>query len=306
METIFNEVFTAEQKMSPSEFQAWISSIRSTQGSGVLRLRTPSTEVNIYFLSHGNWHTSKTNDGDNDVQIEMEFNEDVFGAFIPLSTLGMVHFNLLLSASQFQTKAFFDTRGNPVNGTDPYMIKMSMGHPVGSILYNGFSELPHSLLIAENNILDEVGIPDQLLQWKNDPVCAVTIFSFDPSLDAWQELALRKSVKYLYDRMLERCEIQTGRSIVESFTRIVAMFAAEQDINVSIIGRQWVNNEFFISTEDAAYYYRLAFNELLDHFSAVLGSRLLSSNLREVFAALPGGSREVIKRNMILPEGYFS
>lgn len=306
METTFNEAFNAEQKIPPSELQTWIRSIQSTQISGVLRLRSLSTKAKMYFLNHGNWYTSHSEDGGIITFAEMGFNEDVYAAFTALSALGMVHFNLLWSASQFQGKANIETRENPINGTDPYLIKIDFEHAAGSILYNGFTNIPHSLFFEGSKILDENGIPQQLMQLKNDPACAVTVIAFDPSLDVWQELILRKSVKFLYDRILESCEMQTGRSIVESFSRIAAMFAAEQNINVSVTGRRWINNEFFSSSENAAYYYRLAFTELFDHFSAVLGSRLLADNLRDAFASLPGGNREVIKRNMIIPEGYLS
>ncbi len=307
MASIFDKVFTAEQKMPPAELQVWVNSIRSKNKTGILRLRTSSNEPEFFFLCRAGWYSISSKDSGNALDEWLQsVTGDVQGSFSLLSHLGMSHYWTALNSVRYQITTMDGIKSLPLNSAEPYLVKMNLDGAEGSILYKGFSDLPHSLFISENTLLDEVGIPEKLLYWKNDPACQVSIFPFDPALESWQIIALRKAFKILYDRILERCEKQTGRSIVASFARIIALFSAEQSVNVSVEGSQWFDRDFYPSTEEAAYYYRLALNELLEHFSAVLGPRLLSSNLLEAYALMSAGNREVLQKNTIIPEGFLS
>jgi hypothetical protein len=306
METIFDAVYTHEKKMSPSEIQDWMGSIQSSQKSGVARFYRPPDERLILFLYRGNWQTSYPDDAAGGV----DFNGDMFARFIPLSPYGLIHSNLLVHAEFHQYKRGFKIMESPVSvrnpgsESEPYLIKMKWSNASGSILFNGVSNMPHSLFISEDMVLDEVGISAPILQWKDDPSCAVTLFSPDATLDAWQELRLRVAFKLLYERLLERFELLTGRIIIDSFARIVESFSFEQKVDISITKRQLTNNEFFLHSQDAARQYTIYLGELLSHFSAVIGPRLLASNLREIFHLLPEDSRTILRTYTIVPEGY--
>ncbi|MBI2333096.1 MAG: hypothetical protein HYU84_13225 [Chloroflexi bacterium] len=181
---------------------------------------------------------------------------------------------------------------------------MKWGNAAGSILFNGVSNLPHSLFVSENLVLDEPGISTPILQRKDDLSCTVTLFSPDAALDAWQEIRLRRSFKLLCDRLLERFEAIAGRAIVDSFARMIAVYTASEYLNISILKRQLVNDEFFESSQEAAGHYSKVLNEFLDHFSAVIGPRLLASNLRDVRASFSSDVREILTYYTVLPEEY--
>lgn len=312
METIFDDIHVGEQKLSPSEIQGWMESIRGLQKTGVARLSSLSNETMLRLLNHGNWSTSFVTaaaaPNPKALADWCAFQGDVSANFIPLSSYGLVHSNLLLHVERGRQSLESLSSPDVVNHSNgkfkPYLIKLRWRDAAGSILFNGESNPPHSLFVSRNTVIDEMGISEPILQLQNDPSCAVTMFSPDEGLDAWQELRLRKAFKLLYDRTLERIELLTGRAIIDSFARLMTAFAGEQRLDISIVKRQWVNNEFFASSDAAAEYYRLISNELLEHFSAVIGPRLLASNLREVLIVLPGESRDVLHDNAILPEGY--
>ena len=314
MDTIFDDIFASERKRKPAEILAWMRTIREAETTGVLRLFNPPNEKLIFHHYRGRWSSSTLDpDGDSaliDLANDIALNNDMFTKFIQLSTHGLVHSNLLLRAEYQQQENGVRSAELPwetnssAERTDPYLIKMKWGNASGSILFNGVSNLPHSLYISENLILDEPGISTPILQRKDDPSCVITLFSPDPTMDAWQELRLRRSFKLLCDRMLERSELIAGRAIVETFTQVISSFTASEQIDISILKRQLVNNEFYRSSHEAAGQYRMVFGEFIDHFSAVFGSRLLLSNLREIRLALSSDIRDVLTYYKILPDEY--
>lgn len=316
METIFDEVFASERKRKPPEILAWMRSIREAQTTGVLRLFNPPDDRMVLHHYRGNWITPETNSGMSPdfTYLADEINQkgEMFLKFIPLSTHGLIHSNLLIHAEyQQQADNFklkersweFETSGSK---TDPYLVKMKWDNAAGSILFNGTSNLPHSLYISENLVLDEPGISAPILQRKDDPSCVVTLFSPDAEMATWQELRLRRSFKMLCDRMLERVEAIAGRAIIESFTRMIAVYTTSANLDISILKRQLVNNEFFRSPQEAAGHYKNLLLEFLEHFSAVMGPRLLASNVRDIQAALSKDVREILTYYTIVPEEYAS
>ena len=314
MITIFDDVFASERKRKPSEILAWMRTIREAETTGVLRLFNPPNEKLIFHHYRGRWSTSTPDsDGESaliDLANDIALNNDMFTKFIPLSTHGLVHSNLLLRAEYQQQENGVRTSdlpwetNNSSEKVDPYLVKMKWENASGSILFNGVSNLPHSLYISENMILDEPGISTPILQRKDDPSCVITLFSPDPTMDAWQELRLRRSFKLLCDRMLERSELIAGRAIVETFAQVISSFTASEKIDISILKRQLVNNEFYVSSHEAAEQYRIILKEFIEHFSAVFGPRLLSSNLREIRLALSSDIRDVLTYYKILPDEY--
>lgn len=315
METIFDTLFTSEKRRSSAEILAWMRSIQEAETTGIMRLFNPPNDRMILHHYRGNWFLSYTNSvkvlGLEDLAVEITRRGDMYLKFIPLSTHGLIHSNLLLCAEYQQQGYGFRSPGdvpwaaeNHSRKTDPYLVKMNWENAAGSILFNGVSNLPHSLFISENLILDEPGISTPILQRKDDPSCVVTLFSSDADLEAWQELRLRYSFKILCDRMLERYELIAGRAILESFARVFAAFTDSKKLDISVSKRQLVNNEFFRSPGEAADDYRTILNEFLDQFSVVIGPRLLASNLSEIFAALSIDTREILNYYNILPEEY--
>lgn len=316
METIFDEVFASEKKRKPSEILAWMRSIREAQTTGVLRLFSPPDDRMILHHYRGNWIAPETNSAGSpeftDLADEISHKGEMFLKFIPLSTHGLIHSNLLIHAEYRQHSDVFKLKEMPWNlehagsKTDPYLVKMKWDNAAGSVLFNGTSNLPHSLYISENLVLDEPGISAPILQRKDDPACIVTLFSPDPELEVWQELRLRRSFKMLCDRILERVEAIAGRAIIESFTRMIAVYTASTNLDISILKRQLVNNEFFRSPQEAGGHYRGILLEFLEHFSAVMGPRLLASNVREIHAALSTDVREILTYYTIVSEEYAS
>lgn len=310
METIFDDVFASERKRKPSEILAWMRTIREAETTGVLRLFNPPDDRLIFHHYRGRWIPSSSLSLEEteivDLANDIGLKDEMFVKFIPLSTHGLVHSHLLTRAefhqkeSEARSSDLSKILENSSQKTDPYLVKMKWENAAGSILFNGVSNLPHSLYISENMILDEPGISTTILQRKDDQSCVVTLFSCDPSMDVWCELRLRRSFKLLCDRLLERFELIAGRAIVESSTRVIAAFTESNQIDISVLKRQLVINEFYTNSQDAASHYRLVLKEFIDHFSAVIGSRLLSSNLRDIYNSLAADVREDLAYYKIL------
>jgi len=313
MNTIFDDVFASERKRKPSEILAWMRTIREAETTGVLRLFNPPSEKLIFHHYRGRWSSPLNSDSESvivDLANDIALNNDMYTKFIPLSTHGLVHSNLLLKAELQQQENGIHSSdlpwetNNSSDKIDPYLVKMKWENASGSILFNGVSNLPHSLYISENLILDEPGISTPILQRKDDPSCVITLFSPDPAMDAWQELRLRRSFKLLCDRMLERFELIAGRVIIESFAQVITSFTNSNHIDISILKRQLVNNEFYSGSQEAAEQYRAIIKEFIDHFSAVFGPRLLASNIHEIRVALSSDVRDVLEYYKILPDEY--
>jgi hypothetical protein len=314
MDTIFENLLSANEKLLPSEIQAWMNSMQSSQKTGMAKLSDHSTETVFLFLKHGKWvpffftTTGKSRSAPSADQFA--FQGEVSVNFIPLSPYGLVHSNLLLHIDQHSQESSQQMLENPgvihpsAVRNNPYLVKIQWKDAAASILFNGNSTPPHSLFISKTTIRDELGISEPIIRLQNDPSGIVTVYSPREGVDAWNELHLRKAFEQLYNNMLGRIELLTGRAIIDSFTRIMSAFAGEQGLDISIQNRQWVNHELFFSTSMAASRYKAILSELLEHFSAVIGPRLLASNLREVFIALPNEARDVLTTHTILPEGY--
>jgi hypothetical protein len=234
----------------------------------------------------------------------------VFGRFIPLTVSGLIHSRLLSHAGFNRPEAISKAalrqgwRESPGDDIEPYLVKLKTNDASASILFHVVSSQPHSLYVGRGSFLDQPGIPETIYRMSEDPMCVVNIFSPDGELDIWQEARLRMAFKRLTDATLERLEMLTGRVITYSFSRILAVVAASHNLDIAIVQRQWINQEAFRTSRDAAEKYRIVFGELLDHFSAVIGPRLLETNLREVHAALPGDAREILRAHEVLPEVY--
>jgi len=307
MDTIFENVFTSENKRTPSEIQVWMESIRDSRKTGVVWLYGPPNEKIILHIDRGNWLNSDLLTDEGGINVS----KDMFAKFIPLTMHGLIHSNLLMQAELQQRRNEFGASEYPWEsqssdaGTDPYLIKLKWRNASGSVLFNGVSNLPHSLFFTDDLILDEAGISTPIFQRRNDPSCIVTVFSPDPSLDAWQELRLRQLFKSLCDHMLERFELLAGRAIVDTFAQVIVTFTVSHNLDISIIKRQLTNHEFFPTSQAAAQNYKLILNELTEHFYALVGPRLLTSNLRDITSSLSPENQRLLKTYAILPDEYF-
>lgn len=303
MDTIFDAVFADEKRMPASEIQPWMRSIQDSQKTGVMRLIEPPDEKFVLHLYRGNVLPAGVLGSEPASPVK-----DMFARFVPLSPHGLMHSNLLLQAELQQ-----ETNGGQISArtweleassTEPCVVKLKWEDASGSILFNGLSNLPHSIFISEGMAVDESGISAPISQRRRDPSCITTVYPLDDSLDVWQEIRLRRLFKSLCDEILRRFELLAGRAIVESFGRIMAAFTTSKNLDISIVNRELVNHEFFPSSQIAAENYRVILNELLEHFSVVVGKRLLESNLREIFAVLPAESYKGLKLSNIVPEEY--
>lgn len=298
MDTIFDAVFASERKMPPSEIPAWMRSIQDSQKTGVLRLIEPPHGKYVWHVHRGSLLPAEpiTPAG------------DVFAKFIPLSPHGLIHSNLLLQSELRQQEHGGQISARrwdvEASSADPCVVKLKWEDAAGSILFNGLSSLPHSIFISEGLTIDEPGISAPISQRRNDPSCMVTVYPADPALDAWQEIHLRRTFKSLCDDILARFASLAGHAMLDSFARIMAAFADSKNLDISIAKRELVNHEFFVSSRSAAGNYRVILNELLEHFSVVVGPRLLQSNLREIIAAFSREDSQVLKTYDLLPEQY--
>jgi hypothetical protein len=229
---------------------------------------------------------------------------------IPLSSFGVLIFKLLIQsfangrAAPFSSPAELDLQlGRAVRESQPSLALVTWDSAVGCILFAPSCD-PKFIFVSQDIILDEVGSYKVFSEWhENDGT--LTVFNPAFSVQAWQEYYLRRAFADLFERILSRFEVMTGRVLVDSLLRLVAVFASRQNLDIVITARSVTDREVFSSPESAAASYRLLLSEVFEHFSAVIGPRLYASISREVVADLPEWEREAVQNFSLLPKGHF-
>lgn len=314
MGTIFDVIQPGEKKISSSDSSVWMSAIREARTTGVFRLSELPGETTLIHQYLGRWvKPTLPSPGEpfkTEFVTDIELKAEMFTRFIPLTAHGLIHSHLLMCAELHlpvhhfhpSDDAWFDKLN--AKRDELSLIKLTWDNAAASILFDGVSSQPNSIYISENQILDEAGIAAPILRRKNEQSCMVALYTPTPAIAAWQEIRLRRSFRIFSETLLDKFEVLTGRAIIDSFSRMISVFTASENIEISFARRQLVNNEFYLSANEASQHYQAILRECLDHFSAVIGPRLMSANLREVYASLPADVREDIESFYVLPNGY--
>jgi hypothetical protein len=314
---IFTPIYPDELQISVARIQILINSYRERKRTGIIRLGYPSKKylqllfkrgelLNSYFtsaevresLAPGQWTQYVESAG------------DAYTKIIPLSPFGLFVAKLLITSDGIATNDF--SQSNQLSeyiaslgkSPDVSVVQLNWDRAMGGILFSGLQNDPHALFLSQVTILDETGT-NKISSLLNEPRCTVTTIVPDLSIGAWQEFYLRQSFADICGRMLGRFEAMTGRALVDSLVRLIAVSASRNDLEINISSRKLVDNEIFSSPQDAAQSYRQLLKEMFSHFSAVIGPRLLSFTIQEIVAGFPEHEREVIRAFDLFPEGYF-
>jgi hypothetical protein len=229
---------------------------------------------------------------------------------MPLSSFGLLVAKLLITSDRQISEDF--SRTNQLSEyitllskkPDVSLVQLNWDYAMGGILFLGLPNDPYSLFLSQGTVLDEAGTK-KLFSLLNEPRCKVVTIVPDLSIDAWQEFYLRQSFANICSRILGRFEVMTGRALVDSLVRLVAIYASKNNLEISISSRKLIDHEVFSSPQDAAQSYRQLLREMFSHFSAVIGPRLLSITIQEIVVGFPEHEREVIRTFELFPEGYF-
>ena len=314
---IFTSIYPDDLRISVPEIQVLVNSCRENKRTGLIRLGYPSKKYIYLLLKRGEflnaYHVlSEMKEAIRpDQWVEyIESAGDSYAKIVPLSAFGLFVSKLLITSDGKKTENFYQPTqlseyiASLGKKTEPSLVQLNWDHAMGGILFSGLQKEAHSLFLSQETILDEAGLNKIFFQW-NEPCCTVTTFVPDLSVDAWQEYYLRQSFADICGRMLERFEAMTGRALVDSLVRLVAIFVSRNNMDIIILSRKLVDHEVFSSPQDAAQSYRQILKEMFSNFSAVLGPRLLALILREIITSFPAQEREVIRTFELFPEGYF-
>jgi len=312
----FRNVFADELKMPVPSIRALIDTCRKNKQTGIIRLISAEGKllyllikrgdvINSYNVSPHAWGPVAFEQCD----AWIDSTGDAYAKFIRLSPQGLLICKLLTQ----NTAGKIETFTRPVdigkylesqNKTpDISLIQLDWENSMGAVLFSGPSESPYSLFVSSETIYEQLDIVPAILNPER-PHCTVTVFGFDPSVDAWQEYFLRRVFANICERTLSRFQMVAGRSLVDSLIRLTLAFASRQSLDIGISSYKVVDNEIFSSPQQAADNYRLLLTEMFMHFSGITGTRLLSSNLREVVKNLSVQERTVIDTFSLFSEGY--
>lgn len=317
MGAIFTPVYPEELQISVPRIQILINSYRERKRTGIIRLGYPSKKNLQLLFKRGELLNSYL--GTPEIREPLQPDQwmgwvesagDAYTKIIPLSSFGLFVAKLLIVSDGQKTDTFSHPNqlseyiASLSKKTGLSLVQLNWDRAMGGILFSGLQTDPYSLFLSQETILDEAGINKAFSLW-NEPRCTVTTISPDPSADVWQEFYLRQSFADICGRMLGRFEAMTGRALVDSLVRLVAVYASRNNLEINISARKLMDREVFPSPQDAAQSYRQLLKEMFSHFSAVIGPRLLSITIQEIVASFPEHEREVIRAFELFPEGYF-
>jgi hypothetical protein len=314
---IFSKVLPDEMKIPFPRVEALIDAYGNNQRTGIIRLAYEGGNCAYFFFKHGmiinvcmvkdskyeqipveEWQTRLRSEG------------DTFARPTLLSPFGLLIAKILLQTPEdpagrrkFSPSEFFAYLESLKGSKELSLLDLVWGDSHAAIFFPGNTESIHSIYLNAGEFRDDPGIPEVFDSLGQTEVI-VTRLKLDPSLDAWQEYVLRRGFADICERTLARFESMAGRALVDSLIRLVVVFASRRGLDISIFSRRLIDREIFSSPSQAAEQYRELLKEMFSHFSVVIGSRLLSSTLREIIASLPAEEQEIIHTYSLIPEGY--
>jgi hypothetical protein len=315
MSSVFDLIFPDEIKLPVSNIQVLIDSYRIRQRTGALRLGYPSGKqlcflfkrgeaLNTYLTMSGTWESMAY-----DRAVEWMSSEgSAYTKSVSLSSFGLLMTKLLIQSTD-KTDEEVVRRGELSEclsrirkKNDVALVHLEWTNATGVIFFE-HGAIPSLHFVAKDVFLDESGSYSILSEW-DAPQCKVSLFLPDPRIDAWREYLLRSAFARICEGQISRFEILTGRALSDSLVRLVAVFAARQGLDISIMARKLEDREAFSSSQEAALRYGQLLGEMFKHFSSVIGSRLHVSALREIVKGLPQLEYQILRDYELLPQGY--
>ena len=231
---------------------------------------------------------------------QVQTSQDAYTKVVPLTYWGLFISKLLLTSSPRLKESF--TNSSQFSRyislftlkNEPALLQINWEHATGALFFPGVPEIPHSIFISDQAVSDEAGLGNLLFQ-RTGQSCLVTTFDPGPAVDAWQEYYLRRVFAQMINRLFSRFEDMTGRALVDSLVRFVALYAARNDLDIGIVSRKLADHEVFPSPQIAAQHYRSILDEVSGHFASVAGPRLLSLTLQDLTMEFSGQERQLIR-----------
>jgi hypothetical protein len=310
------EFFVGGTRLSASEMQALIDDCRARKQTGVMVMQPAGGKSLTLFLKRGEVVNAFLVSPQTCENVPPEqwnaWIDSAAGAktrLILLSAQGVLMAKLLIQNTGGKTETFtspgaigaaFETQKKTAVIS---LVRFEWESALGAVIYYGSPESRYSLYLSADTVEEQAGIAPALLA-PTSPNCRVTVFDGDQSVDAWQEILLRRAFADICDGLLSRFQALAGRALVDSLIRLTLVFASRRNLNINITARKLVDEEFFSSPHQAADSYRPLLKEMLIHFSGISGSRMLSSVLREIVTSLPARERTIVHDFSFFTEGY--
>lgn len=233
---------------------------------------------------------------------------EVDGAFTlvaPLSTAGLMVSKLLLTGGGVTeilkgSSELSEYLGALSSQSQPSAVQLIWNEASAGVFYPGGVLPPYSLYISRYTVLNGPGI-ESALAHRREANCRVAIHAPDLDQDAWREFYLKKTFQETYQWILTRFENLTGRALADSLSRLLALHAVRQNLQISITDRVLDDQEVFPSPQAAGQAYRQLLSEIFNQFSTVVGPGLLKTTIREILSNLPERERMVARSYELFP-----
>lgn len=224
----------------------------------------------------------------------------------PLSVQGLIVSRLIVSGrgvseTSKPVSQLSDYLGSLSGQDQPQIVQLAWKEASGGVHFSGGNSPAYSLCVSRYTVLNGAGF-DSVLSHRTESNCRVVIHEPDLEQDAWLEYYLKRIFCEVYQQILNRFEHLTGRALTESLSRIVALHAARQNLQISVSNGELDDQEIFSSSQSAGQAYRQLLNEIFSQFTTVLGAGLLVTTLREVLGKLPDRDQMIIRSYKLFPE----
>ncbi|GAB4545923.1 MAG: hypothetical protein Fur002_20530 [Anaerolineales bacterium] len=300
--------------MPVANIQALLDSYQERRRTGVVRLAYALQKqlffffkrgktLNAYLVTPERWELQTL---EQSVSWALEAG-DAYTQSAALSTFGALMTKLSVEARgetpiKVERAALNEYFQNIQAQGQPAFLRLAWQNSAGAAFFAPNST-PHIQFLARDVLIDEPGSLKTFLDWEEDS-CMTQLFTPDLTANAWQEYFLRLAFANIFESLMKRFEVLTGRALIDSLARMVSAFAAHQNLNVSVKARKLEDNEFFSTPQESAQKYRFLLVEIFTHFSAVIGPRLHEITVREIVSRLSPFERQVIRQFDLLPKGY--
>ena len=308
----FQKAYPDELKISVARIQALIDTYRERERTGLIRL-AHSPQQQVYLLFQRGQIINSYQAGDGPGEKLESWSEAVLNGgeasarLVQLSPLALQMCKLSIESGgdgsrtvgAVELRTLVSRDWNQSAGLR--LVHLSWDTAEGTLLYEGANAGTHSIFFSAGRLEDEAGIASTFMLW-SEAQCEVTTFTPDLQLTAWQEYYLRRIFAQVCDSLLPRYEEITGRAMVDSAIRSIALLTSRQKHKINLTTRQVVDQEVFPTPAEAADAYRPLLKTLIDQISSVIGQKLSVSIIQEILAGLSTDQRGLTEAFSLLHE----
>lgn len=311
----FQRVYPDEIKIPASRVHSLTETYRGRQRTGLIRLAYSAERLLYLLFQRGTLLNAYLMEKVNSHKVEnweeiVNSSSEAFARLVPLSPPAIEMCKLALESQAHKTETLSapDLRvvldGDLVQTTDPKLFQFVWNAAEGLLFLQGGKLESRSLFFAPDRLVDEMGVSPSFSLW-SEPEVQATYYMINSDVPAWQEYILRRTFGEICNRATVRYEEITGRAIVDSMIRSIALYTSRNSMEINITERQVADRELFSTPQAAADTYRALLRIIIDQIRQVIGDKLSNSILSGIMAGLRFDEFEIARSFSILPPELF-